>query len=186
MLLSDREIIERAYDGMISPFVDKKITNEDGRKIISYGLSSYGYDFRLGSEFALFDSWDNLIDPKAFYLGEGNMMEVEESLTIPPGTFVLSHSVESFSIPRDIIGICLGKSTYARCGIIVNVTALEPEWEGQLTIEISNTANRPVKVYPGEGIAQLIFFRHETGCIWSYKDNLGKYMHQEGITYPKV
>lgn len=186
MILSDSEIIK--YDGMITPFQSRNVSAVNGKRIISYGLSSYGYDFRLGSTFKLFgDRYGGTIDPKEFsVIHDEETVEIEHKFVVPPRTFVLSHSLEHFVIPRNIIGICMGKSTYARCGIIINVTALEPEWEGQLTIEISNTSPLPVYIYPGEGIGQLIFMRHDRGCITSYKDKMGKYMNQEGITYPKV
>ncbi|MFA5035635.1 MAG: dCTP deaminase [Candidatus Izemoplasmatales bacterium] len=180
MVLPDSTITELAEKGMIEPFYSKgRIT---GR--LSYGVSSYGYDLTLGNIFKVFKRKPEggIIDPKAEF--DQTLLEtlVGETCLIPPNSFVLAHSVEYFKIPRDIITIVLGKSTYARCGLVVNLTALEPEWEGQVTIEISNTTPIAVKVYAGEGIAQVIFLRAEKVCNVSYADKKGKYQNQTGVT----
>jgi len=179
MVLPDSTIHELAKNGMIDPFFP-------GLKIegkLSTGLSSYGYDLTLGNIFKIFTRKPEggVIDPKDF---DVTFLEILEGNTclIPPNSFVLAHSVEFFKIPRDIITIVLGKSTYARCGLVVNLTALEPEWEGQVTIEISNTTPTAVKVYAGEGIAQVIFLRAEKVCEVSYADKKGKYQNQTGVT----
>lgn len=190
-VMNDLRIAELAYEkGMIEPFVDTQIRSHSitGEKFISYGLSSFGYDIRVGSEFKLFTNiYPCVIDPKQ--IGEMKFIEhivaPHQALIIPPNAFALAHSVEYLRIPRNVIGICLGKSTYARCGLVANITALEPEWEGQLTIELSNTSPMPVKVYAQEGIAQLILFEGQN-CRRSYSDKNGKYNKQTGITLPKV
>ena len=179
-VLSDKEI--RALTEMINPFSEKQV--KEG--IVSYGLSSYGYDVRIAPEFKIFTNVNNvIIDPKGFVGGEFIDFTGDVCI-IPPNSFALGRSVEYIKMPRDLLAICLGKSSYARCGIIVNVTPLEPEWEGHITIEISNTTPLPAKIYANEGIAQLIFLRAEKICDISYKDKKGKYQGQKGITLPRV
>lgn len=182
MVLPDSEIRELAKRGMIYPFFEGK--SEVGK--LSNGISSYGYDITLGNEFRVFrgSPKGGIIDPKNFDVQHLQTLEDTECI-VPPNSFLLAYSMEYFKIPRDIITIVLGKSTYARCGIIVNITALEPEWEGQVTIEISNTTPIPVKVYSGEGIAQVLFLRAESLCEVSYADKKGKYQKQIGITYAR-
>ena len=167
---------------MISPFEEKQVR----KGIISYGVSSYGYDIRVSDEFMVFTNINStVVDPKNF--DERNVVKVKGDCIIPPNSFALCRSVEYFKMPRDVLAICVGKSTYARCGIIVNVTPIEPEWEGHITIEISNTTPLPAKIYANEGIAQLIFLGADDSiCKTSYADKSGKYHGQEGITLPKV
>ncbi len=182
-ILADREIRRLARDhGMIEPFVEKQ--KRDG--MISYGLSSYGYDARVSDEFKIFTNVDSaVIDPKHF--SDASFVNRKQDVCIiPPNSFALTHTVEYFRIPRDVLVVCLGKSTYARCGIIVNVTPLEPEWEGQVTIEISNTTPLPAKIYAHEGICQFLFFRGSEPCEISYADRAGKYMGQRGVTLPRL
>jgi dCTP deaminase len=182
MLKNDRWIREMASKGMIEPFSDKQVRGG----VISYGLSSYGYDMRIADEFKIFTSIHNtLVDPKAldskcFIDFKGNVC------IIPPNSFALGRSLEYFRIPRETIAICLGKSTYARCGVIINVTPLEPEWEGHVTIEISNTAPISAKIYANEGIAQLLFLGASEICETSYADKAGKYQAQKEITLAKM
>jgi dCTP deaminase len=154
--------------------------------VISYGVSSYGYDVRVGRKFKVFTNvYGALIDPKNF--SPAAFVDIEgDYCIIPPNSFALAETVETFEIPRDILATCLGKSTYARCGIIVNVTPLEPEWRGKITIEISNTTPLPAKIYANEGIAQILFFRAEAACKKSYADKKGKYQDQTGLTLPFV
>ena len=168
--------------GMIEPFVDRQ--NRDG--VISYGLSSYGYDARVSKEFKIFTNVDNaIVDPKQF--SDQSFVERERDICIiPPNSFALARTVEYFRIPRDVLVICLGKSTYARCGIIVNVTPLEPEWEGHVTLEFSNTTPLPAKVYANEGACQFLFLKGDSPCEISYADRGGKYMRQTGVTLPKL
>lgn len=168
--------------GMIEPFQDRQ--NREG--IVSYGLSSYGYDARVASEFKIFSNLDNaLVDPKNF--SSNSFVDRQADVCIiPPNSFVLGRTVEYFRIPRDVLVVCLGKSTYARCGIIVNVTPLEPEWEGHVTLEFSNTTPLPAKIYAQEGACQFLFFKGEAPCEISYKDRHGKYMGQRGVTLPKI
>jgi len=175
-----RKMVE-GYD-MINPFAESQV----GEGVISYGLSSYGYDLRVADEFRVFTPvGGTVVDPKHF--DERSFVEFRGPVcTIPPNSFVLARSVEYFKIPRNILTICVGKSTYARCGIIVNVTPLEPEWEGYLTIEISNTAPLPARVYSNEGLCQIVFFESDELCEVSYKDKQGKYQAQKGIVLPKV
>uniref|UniRef100_A0A7V3KMS4 dCTP deaminase n=1 Tax=candidate division WOR-3 bacterium TaxID=2052148 RepID=A0A7V3KMS4_UNCW3 len=180
---SDRWIKEMALNyKMIEPFEEKLVTSG----VISYGLSSYGYDIRVADEFRVFtDVYQTVVDPKNF--DPRSFVEIKgPECIIPPNSFCLARSLEYFRIPRNVIGICLGKSTYARCGIVVNITPLEPEWEGHLTIEISNTTPLPAKIYANEGIAQLIFIESDELCTVSYKDRKGKYQGQRGVTPPKV
>jgi len=167
---------------MITPYAERQV--REG--VISYGISSYGYDVRISDEFKIFTNVNStLIDPKKF--DPRSFVDFKgEVCVIPPNSFVLATSVEYFKIPRDVIVICLGKSTYARCGIVVNVTPLEPEWEGHVTIEISNTSPLPAKIYAHEGIAQLIFLGAAEVCMRSYADKTGKYQAQKGITLPKI
>ena len=167
---------------MIEPFADEQ--NKNG--VISYGVSSYGYDARVSDEFKVFTNVNNaLVDPKNF--SEASFIERKaDSCIIPPNSFVLARTVEYFKIPRDVLVICLGKSTYARCGIIVNVTPLEPEWEGHVTLEFSNTTPLPAKIYANEGVAQFIFLKGNEKPEVTYADRKGKYMGQTGVTLPKV
>ena len=172
---------------VISPFIDHLVRHDaDGKKIISYGLSSFGYDIRISDEFKVFTNvYNSIVDPKQF--SEDAFVDIQANeCIIPPNSFVLARSVEYFCIPRSAIALCIGKSTYARCGLIVNVTPLEPEWEGYLTIEISNTTPLPAKIYANEGIAQLLFFGSDIPCETSYADRGGKYMNQVGIVTPKL
>jgi len=171
---------------MIEPFVDHLVRYDDnGNKIVSYGLSSFGYDLRVADEFKVFTNVKNSIVDKDFHEDAFVYMQGSECI-VPPNSFALARSVEYFRIPRNVIAICLGKSTYARCGIIVNVTPFEPEWEGYVTIEISNTTPLPAKIYAGEGIAQILFSYSEEPCNISYADRKGKYMKQVGIVGPAV
>lgn len=184
-VLSDHQIRALATDPksrMIDPFVEKM----HGEGKISYGLSSYGYDARVAAEFRIFTNMESaLVDPKNF--SEKSFIEREtDCCVIPPNSFVLARTVEYFRIPRDVMVICLGKSTYARCGIIVNVTPLEPEWEGHVTLEFSNTTPLPARIYAHEGACQFIFMKASEVCEVSYKDRQGKYMHQTGVTLPRI
>ena len=168
--------------GMIKPFVSEQ--NKNG--VISYGLSSYGYDARVANEFKVFTNVNNaMVDPKNFS-DESFIQRNDDSCIIPPNSFVLARTVEYFIIPREVLVVCLGKSTYARCGIIVNVTPLEPEWEGHVTLEFSNTTPLPAKVYANEGACQFLFLKGESTCEVSYLDRAGKYMKQRGVTLPKL
>ena len=182
-VLSDIWIREQAQSaGMIAPFVERQ-TREG---VISYGLSSYGYDARVSREFKIFTNVDNaIVDPKAF--SEATFVDREADVcVIPPNSFVLARTVEYFRIPRDVLVICLGKSTYARCGIIVNVTPLEPEWEGHVTLEFSNSTPLPAKIYANEGACQFVFLKGDQPCETSYADRAGKYMGQRAVTPPKL
>jgi dCTP deaminase len=186
-LQSDEWIQEMAEnEGMIEPFVNHLVREENGKKIISYGLSSYGYDLRVSNQFKVFTNVHNaLIDPKGFH--DNEFVDIEgDYCIVPPNSFALAVSVEYFRIPRNVLTLCIGKSTYARCGIIVNVTPFEPEWEGYVTLEISNTTPLPAKIYANEGLAQVIFLKGEQECIVSYADRSGKYMKQVGITVPRL
>jgi len=167
---------------MIEPFVDGQVR----AGVISYGVSSYGYDVRVGDEFKVFSNVFNaIVDPKNF--DPKSFVDIKADVCIiPPNSFALASTIEYFRIPRDILTICLGKSTYARCGIIVNVTPFEPEWEGHVTIEISNTTPLPAKIYANEGIAQVLFFQSDEECDVSYKDKKGKYQAQRGVTLPRL
>ena len=187
-ILSDAEIRKLALEqGMISPFEAGQIRKlEDGKKIISYGLSSYGYDARVSTEFKIFTNINSsIVDPKNFCESTFVNKDGDECI-IPPNSFALARTVEYFKIPRDVLVICVGKSTYARCGIIVNVTPLEPEWEGHVTLEFSNTTPLPAKIYAGEGACQFLFLQGGKPCEVSYKDKAGKYQGQKGVTLPKV
>ncbi|MEM4410016.1 MAG: dCTP deaminase [Candidatus Caldarchaeum sp.] len=172
--------------GMIEPFVDRAVTEVNGKKVISYGLSSYGYDIRVSNEFKVFTNvYNTVVDPKDF--DERSFVDITTDVCIiPPNSFALARTVEYFRIPRNILTICLGKSTYARTGIITNVTPFEPEWEGYVTLEISNTTPLPAKIYANEGIAQVLFFDGDEECELSYADKKGKYQRQLGITPAKV
>jgi dCTP deaminase len=171
-----------AEHGMIEPFVESQ--RREGT--ISYGLSSFGYDARLAPEFKIFTNVDNaIVDPKNFS-DAGFVTRSGAACIIPPNSFILAHTIEYFRIPRDILVICLGKSTYARCGLIVNVTPLEPEWEGQVTIEISNTTPLPARVYAEEGICQFLFLQGAGAPEVSYADRAGKYMRQRGVALPRL
>ncbi|MBS0653376.1 MAG: dCTP deaminase [Verrucomicrobia bacterium] len=184
-LQSDRWIRHMAKEhGMIEPFVDNQVRYEEGEKVISFGLSSYGYDLRVANEFKVFTNlYNSLVDPKNF--SESAFVHIEsDTCIIPPNSFALARSVEYFRIPRNVLTICIGKSTYARCGIIVNVTPFEPEWEGYVTLEISNTTPLPAKIYANEGLAQVLFYEAAEACEISYADRKGKYMGQTKITLP--
>jgi dCTP deaminase len=182
-VLPDHWIRRMAVEtGMIEPFVETQ--KREG--VISYGLSSYGYDARVADEFKIFTNVDSaVIDPKDFNAASFVDRRTDVCI-IPPNSFALARTVEYFRIPRDVLVICLGKSTYARCGIIVNVTPLEPEWEGQVTIEISNTTPLPAKIHANEGICQFLFLRGESPCEISYADKAGKYMRQRGVALPRL
>ena len=181
-VLSDKWIKKMALDGMISPFEEKQIS--EGK--ISYGLSSFGYDARVSNEFKIFTNVNSeIVDPKNFKPSNFVTKNISECI-IPPNSFVLASTVEYFKIPKDVLVICLGKSTYARCGIIVNVTPLEPGWEGNVTLEFSNTTPLPAKIYANEGVAQFVFLKGNERPEISYSDRKGKYMGQTGVTLPKV
>ena len=169
-------------EGMIEPFADRQV--RDG--VISYGVSSYGYDIRVADEFKIFTNvYSAVVDPKHF--DTNSMVDFKgEICVIPPNSFALARTIEYFRIPRDVLTVCLGKSTYARCGIIVNVTPFEPEWEGYVTLEISNTTPLPARIYAREGIAQVLFFQADEVCEVSYADKKGKYQKQEAIVLPKL
>ena len=179
---SDRWIKEMARGGMIEPFVERQV--REG--VVSFGLSSYGYDIRVADEFKIFTNINyTVIDPKAF--DPRSFVDVQADVCIvPPNSFALARTIEYFRIPRDVLTLCLGKSTYARCGIIVNVTPFEPEWEGTATLEISNTTPLPAKIYANEGIAQVLFFQSDEICETSYADKKGKYQAQRNVTLPRI
>lgn len=186
-ILSDREIKEAvATHHMIEPFESAQVKERNGGQTISYGLSSYGYDIRCVDEYKVFSSVESIIvDPKDFQPASFQTISGRGHCIIPPNSFALTRSVEYMKIPRDLLVVCLGKSTYARCGIIINVTPLEPSWEGHITLEISNTTPLPAKIYSNEGLAQLLFHRASSPCEVSYADRAGKYQGQTGITLPK-
>lgn len=180
---SDRWITRMAQEhAMISPFV----ANQSNKGVVSYGVSSYGYDVRCSREFKIFTNINTaIVDPKNF--DANSFVNIESDVCIiPPNSFALARTVEYFKIPRNVLTICLGKSTYARCGIIVNVTPLEPEWEGHVTLEFSNTTPLPAKIYANEGVAQMLFFEADEVCATSYLDRKGKYQKQTGVTLPVV
>jgi len=185
---SDRWIRRMAEEhGMIEPFEPGQIRHgADGNRIISYGTSSYGYDVRCSTEFKVFTNIRSAtVDPKEF--SDQSFVDIDSDVCIiPPNSFALARTVEYFRIPRSVLTICLGKSTYARCGIIVNVTPLEPEWEGHVTLEFSNTTTLPAKIYANEGVAQMLFLESDEECEVSYKDRGGKYQGQTGVTLPKT
>jgi dCTP deaminase len=183
-LKNDRWIRRMAIEHhMIEPFVDY-----DGKKrgVISFGLSSYGYDLRVADEYKVFTNVrSTIVDPKEF--AQDSFVDFKGDICIiPPNSFALARSIERFRIPRNALGLCIGKSSYARCGIICNITPLEPLWEGTLTLEISNTTPLPAKIYSGEGLAQVLFLESDEECEVAYADRAGKYMHQTGITLPRV
>jgi dCTP deaminase len=170
---------------MIRPFEAGQVREGENGKMISYGTSSYGYDVRCSTEFKIFTNINSaIVDPKNF--DEASFVDVNSDVCIiPPNSFALARTIETFKIPRNVLTICLGKSTYARCGIIVNVTPLEPEWEGHVTLEFSNTTTLPAKIYANEGVAQMLFFESDEECETSYADRAGKYQGQQGVTLPK-
>jgi len=172
--------------GMIEPFEPNQVRERDGHRIVSYGTSSYGYDVRCTREFKIFTNINStIVDPKNF--DEKSFVNFEgDFCLIPPNSFALASTVEYFRIPRNVLVVCLGKSTFARCGVIVNVTPLEPEWEGHVTLEFSNTTPLPAKIYANEGVAQMLFFESDEVCATSYKDRGGKYQGQRGVTLPKA
>ncbi|TMH28300.1 MAG: dCTP deaminase [Betaproteobacteria bacterium] len=183
----DRWIRRMALErSMIEPFEAGQIREARGHKIVSYGTSSYGYDIRCSNEFKLFtDINSTIVDPKNF--DEKSFVDIRgDYCIIPPNSFALARTIEYFRVPRNVLVLCLGKSTYARCGIIVNVTPLEPEWEGYVTLEFSNTTPLPAKIYANEGVAQVVFFESDEVCETSYKDRGGKYQGQKGVTLPKI
>ena len=184
---SDRWIRRMAEtQRMIEPFEPGQVKEVNGQPVVSFGTSSYGYDIRCSSEFKIFTNINStIVDPKSF--DEKSFVDFKgEVCIIPPNSFALARTVEYFRIPRDVLVLCLGKSTYARCGIIVNVTPLEPEWEGHVTLEFSNTTPLPAKIYANEGVAQVIFFESDEPCETSYRDRGGKYQGQRGVTPPRV
>jgi dCTP deaminase len=184
---SDRWIRRMATaHNMISPFEPNQVRSADDKRAISYGTSSYGYDVRCSTEFKIFTNINSaVVDPKAF--DESSFVNMNGDVCIiPPNSFALARTVEYFKIPRSVLTVCLGKSTYARCGIIVNVTPLEPEWEGHVTLEFSNTTPLPAKIYANEGVAQMLFFESDEVCETSYADRAGKYQGQTGVTLPKT
>ncbi len=184
---ADRWIRERAIqDKMIEPFVPDQVREIDDKRVISFGTSSYGYDVRCAPEFKVFTNiHSTIVDPKAFDT-RSFVDVVGDSCVIPPNSFALASTVEYFRIPKDVLTVCVGKSTYARCGIIVNVTPLEPEWEGHVTLEFSNTTNLPAKIYANEGVAQLLFFQSDEACEVTYRTRGGKYQGQRGVTLPRA
>ena len=183
---SDKWIRRMAAQGMIEPFEAQQVKEVAGRRVVSYGTSSYGYDIRCSEEFKIFTNINStIVDPKAF--DAKSFVDFKGAVCIiPPNSFALARTVEFFRIPRDVLTICLGKSTYARCGIIVNVTPLEPEWQGHVTLEFSNTTPLPAKIYAGEGCAQVIFLQSDEVCETSYLDRGGKYQGQQGVTLPRI
>jgi dCTP deaminase len=171
-----------AEHGMIEPFVEEQVSEG----VVSYGVSSYGYDIRVADEFKIFTNINTtVIDPKSFDPRSFQDLKADVCI-VPPNSFALARTVEYFRIPRDVLTVCLGKSTYARCGIIVNVTPFEPEWEGTATLEISNTTPLPARIYANEGIAQVLFFQSDEACGRSYADKKGKYQAQQEVTLPKI
>ena len=184
---SDKWIRRMAAEhGMIEPFEPRQVKEVNGQRVVSFGTSSYGYDIRCSDEFKLFTNLNStIVDPKNF--DDESFVDIKAPFCIiPPNSFALGETVEEIRVPRDILAICVGKSTYALCGIIVNVTPLEPEWRGKVTIEISNTTPLPAKIYAGEGCAQVLFFESDEVCETSYKDRGGKYQGQTGVTLPKT
>lgn len=185
---SDKWIRRQALEhGMIAPFEPNQVKVVDGHKVISYGTSSYGYDIRCADEFKVFTNINStIVDPKNFDESSFVTVSGKGYCIIPPNSFALARTVERLRIPRSVLTICLGKSTYARCGIVVNVTPFEPEWEGYVTLEFSNTTNLPAKIYANEGVAQVLFFESDEVCEVSYADRGGKYQGQSGVTLPKA
>jgi dCTP deaminase len=188
MAIKSDKWIKRMAAGhdMIHPFAATQVRHNESGKIVSYGTSSYGYDVRCANEFKIFTNINSaIVDPKAF--DSNSFVDVQTDICIiPPNSFVLARTVEYFKIPRNVLTICVGKSTYARCGIIVNVTPLEPEWEGHVTLEFSNTTPLPAKIYANEGVAQMLFFESDEVCETSYLDRKGKYQGQKGVTLPQT
>ena len=186
-IILDKWIKEMALNhNMIEPLQADQVKSNDSGKIVSDGTSSYGYDVRCADEFKVFTNINStMVDPKNF--DDKSFIDIKSDVcTIPPNSFALARTVEYFRIPRQVLTLCLGKSTYARCGIIVNVTPLEPEWEGHVTLEFSNTTSLPAKIYANEGVAQFIFLESDEVCQTSYKDRAGKYQGQKGVTLPKT
>jgi dCTP deaminase len=184
---SDKWIRRMAREhGIIEPFEPDLVREVDGRKVVSFGTSSYGYDIRCSNDFKLFTNLNStIVDPKNF--DAKSFVDVTgDHCVIPPNSFALARTMEYFRIPRNVLVLCLGKSTYARCGILVNVTPLEPEWEGHVTLEFSNTTPLPAKIYANEGVAQVIFLESDEVCETSYKDRGGKYQGQKGVTLPRI
>ncbi len=184
---SDKWIRRMAAEhGLIEPFEPRQVREVDGRRIVSYGTSSYGYDIRCAGEFKIFTNINSaIVDPKQF--DANSFVDINaDTCIIPPNSFALARTVEYFRIPRNVLTLCLGKSTYARCGIIVNVTPLEPEWEGHVTLEFSNTTPLPARIYANEGVAQVIFLESDESCEISYADRAGKYQGQTGVTLPRT
>jgi dCTP deaminase len=184
---SDKWIRRMAQEhGMIEPFEPGQVRSVDGKRIVSYGTSSYGYDVRCSNEFKIFTNvHSTVVDPKNF--DEKSFVDFNgEVCIIPPNSFALARTVERFKVPRNVLIVTLGKSSYARCGIVVNVTPLEPEWEGYVTLEFSNTTPLPAKIYANEGVAQMLFFESDEVCETSYADRGGKYQGQKGVTLPKM
>ncbi|MDF1655440.1 MAG: dCTP deaminase [Coxiellaceae bacterium] len=182
---SDKWIRRMALEqGMVTPFEAGQVRHGPNGKIVSYGTSSYGYDVRCADEFKVFTNINSaIVDPKDF--DDSSFLDLKADVCIiPPNSFVLARTIEHFKIPRNVLTICVGKSTYARCGIIVNVTPLEPEWEGHVTLEFSNTTNLPAKIYANEGVAQMLFLESDEVCETSYADRAGKYQGQSGVTLP--
>jgi dCTP deaminase len=175
-----------AQQRIIEPFEPGQVKEVNGKRIVSYGTSSYGYDIRCSNEFKVFTNINaTIVDPKVF--DEKSFVDIRaDECIIPPNSFALARTVEYFRIPRNVLTICLGKSTYARCGIIVNVTPLEPEWEGHVTLEFSNTTPLPARIYANEGVAQVIFIESDEVCETSYRDRGGKYQGQKGVTLPRI
>lgn len=186
-ICNDEWIIEKARnERMIEPFEEQQVRNVNNRSVISYGVSSFGYDIRVARDFRIFTNvHGSVVDPKSF--DPTGLIEIEgDTCLIPPNSFALALSKEYFRIPRNVLTLCVGKSTYARCGIIVNVTPFEPGWEGQAVLEISNTTPLPAKIYAEEGLAQVIFFESDKPCRSCYADRDGKYQFQQGITLPRM
>lgn len=189
-ILSDiaiKHLVEK--NKIIEPFFSRQVSkDEEGNKVLSYGLSSYGYDARCANDFQIFDSGSDVtIDPKNFQNAENTCTRyLGSECIIPANSFALTHTLEYFRIPRNVLALCVGKSTYARCGVIINTTPLEPEWEGHITVEISNTTPFPVRIYGGEGLLQILFHVGDQECVTSYADRKGKYQKQEGITLPRM
>ena len=183
---ADKWIRRMAAQGMIEPFEAGQVRSVGGEKIVSYGTSSYGYDIRCAPEFKVFTNiYNTVVDPKDF--DPRSFVDIRaDTCIVPPNSFALARTVEYFRIPRNVLVICLGKSSYARCGLIVNVTPLEPEWEGHVTLEFSNTTPLPARIYANEGVAQFLFFESDEVCETSYKDRGGKYQGQKGVTLPRT
>lgn len=185
MILSDKTL-RTTYSHAIEPFVAHQVSRDDyGRKVISYGLSSYGYDIRMGGQSLVYGCTPGMCDPKDFDVLHDRAYTYEP-FELGPGEFCLTYSLETIRVPRGCLGVVMGKSTYARCGIVVNTTPLEPDWVGQITLELSNTNTHPVRLYPLEGIAQLVFLRGDQECLVSYADRKGKYQCQVGVVTPRV